>query len=1055
MFALVLGLQFFDTYLTNKSLYVIIYVQNHSNRVCKEENAMKIYAKILLLAAAFLTAAMLISCQKPAKTQKPPAADTSKADIEMIDPCAGVHMYVDGYCTECGKKYSSEGLEYKLSDDDRYYIVVGLGACTDKKITIPSYYNLKPVKEIADGAFSETKINEVLIPDTMTSIGECAFKNCRDLTSVNLPKSLTSIGKEAFFGCVSLSAKLEIPSKISAIEDGTFSGCGNVTSVMLPEGLTAIGNEAFSELRRIREITIPKNVTQIGRDAFEGCDLDKVHITSFNAWLAIEFENAASNPMFSLENEGAELVINGEAATSFVMGNEVKRIKSYTFAGCTSLINVKFSEKLEFIGEGAFYDCSLLQSAVLPDSLTYLGDSAFRGCTSLSNIRLPEALAEIKAFTFGGCDSVKSIKIPKSIRVIGKHSFYFCKKLSEIVYDGTLEEWGEVSKDTGWAKDTFNCKVCCTNGTQEINVSSAGLNYSKGGSNTLIVSGIGSCTDTEIHLAKEHEGKIIEGIGVGCFAGQKQITSVVIPDSVTSIADRAFADCSAIKSVTLPSSLTQISANVFLGCIQLTDIYFDGTKEDFNAIAKSERWYPHSGVFSVHCTNGDIEFGKDLDTSGFVFELSPNGDYYIVSRKDRCDLGDLVVIPGEYNGKPVKAIKKEGFKSLSATSVIIPEGIVRIEENAFDGASISYISIPSSMKHILKKAFDGHLTYVNITDLDSWCQISFDGLTSHPSYFGAGLLYNGAPLTSVKLGANVTRIGDYAFYMCDYITDVCIPFGVTHIGQYAFFECTSINKLELPNSLKSISNYAFAKCHGLSSVKIPSSVTYLSGYAFGGCATLSEMILPPNMTSFSGDISCSYLKALYIPKSIKNYGHVNPFQSCIRLTEIIYEGTTADWNKYLNKPLSEASSVHTVYCSDGLVVKGTTYPNYSLERQKSPDNTHYTVTGSGTCTNSIVIIDRTYQGLPVTEIADGAFEGASHSVIYIRDGITSIGSNAFKDCENLTYIRLPKTLKTIGENAFEGITDNVRITYGGTYDEWLQVSGSGTIEGVICSSEAS
>lgn len=141
-------------------------------------------------------------------------------------------------------------------------------------------------------------------------------------------------------------------------------------------------------------------------------------------------------------------------------------------------------------------------------------------------------------------------------------------------------------------------------------------------------------------------------------------------------------------------------------------------------------------------------------------------------------------------------------------------------------------------------------------------------------------------------------------------------------------------------------------------------------------------------------------------------------------------------------------SAYKVYCTDGIVNHGTIYPTYPFDRKLSTDGKHYVINGKGDCTDSGIVIDGTYNNLPVTEIADGAFEGEEHSIIYVCDGIASIGKNAFKNCKDTVYVRLPNTLKAIGDGAFDGIESTARIVFDGTIAEWNVISGS--FKGVVC-----
>ena len=1064
-------------------------------KIIREIKKMKKRTALVIIIAA-LCLILIPSCKRIPDTGI--TESTTSTATTSLDPCAGGHTYVDGFCTECGKEFISEGLEYTLSDDGTYYIVSGIGSCKDLRIVIPSRYNHKPVKEIGSFAFGKTAIHEITLPDGITVIKDQAFFRCESLTRINLPDSLEVIEKEAFKDCTSLFGELRIPEKITVIEDGTFSECQNIASVVLPKNLTSIGDEAFKGLYKLREISIPESLTHVGKDAFVGFRLDSVNITNFNAWCNIEFENVHSNPMVNSGRpaiKGAELVINGEAATAYVMGDEVKKINNYTFAGCSSLIKVVFSKNLEHIGNGAFYGCISLQEAILPDSLTYLGESAFSDCTKLSDIKIPQSITEIKSNAFSNCDSISSINIHKGISAIRESAFSGCDRISEILFDGNISEWEAIVKEADWSKNVINCTLKCSDATEIINRASLGLEYYLNAGGTLDVRGIGTCTDTEIYIPEYHEGRIVTNINSSAFGRNNQITKVVLPDSVVSVESYAFTDCknlkeiifgkgvvdiasysftgctslesivipdgvrymymstfdscTSMKSITLPSQLRQLSERTFSGCNSLTDIYYKGTKQQFESIKKYEPWAPGSDNYTIHCTDGDITQNGSDTSSKLYFELDASQTYYVVAGKGR-ETGSTIVIPSEYNGKPVKSIKEKAFEDdHSITAVFISEGVTKIEDRAFYNSGITEITLPTTLKSIGKFAFSQtKIESVNIKDIYSWCNISFLSMESNPASNGASLYVDGKRVVTVELDDRIQIIGSYQFAGLTDITHVKLGNGIKGIQNYTFSGCTNLKTVELPDGIKNIGNYAFSDCTSLTEFTIPHSLTYLGTNAFKNCSSLTEMIIPLNISSLSGQFeSCRNLKIVYISYRFGKLDNA-AFKSCTSLNKIIYDGTTARWNQILQTSMALNLSAYKVYCTDGIVNHGTVYQTYPFDRKLSTDGKYYVINGKGSCTDSGIVIDGTYNNLPVTEIADGAFEGEAHSLIYVCDGIASIGKNAFKNCKDTVYVRLPKTIKAIGEGAFEGIPDTARIVFDGTIAEWNAISGS--FKGVVC-----
>ena len=234
---------------------------------------------------------------------------TEAATTATLGPCAGGHSYVDGFCTECGKEFSSEGLEYKLSEDETYYIVSGRGSCNDKAIAVPSVYDQKPVREIGKAAFkSDLYMYSVILPDSVTVIGDEAFSECQSLYSVTLPNRLTKLGTGAFNGCTAMRS-IDIPKGITRIEDSTFKHCSMLKSVVIPDSVTEIGASAFSycyglsdftlpeglerieksafEKCKFEKLDIPKSLKYVAKDAFSSCNITTVNISSFPDWCSI------------------------------------------------------------------------------------------------------------------------------------------------------------------------------------------------------------------------------------------------------------------------------------------------------------------------------------------------------------------------------------------------------------------------------------------------------------------------------------------------------------------------------------------------------------------------------------------------------------------------------------------------------------------------------------------------------------------------------------------------------------------------------------------------
>ena len=204
------------------------------------------------------------------------------------------------------------------------------------------------------------------IPNSVTSIGDNAFYNCRRLTSLTIPNFVTSIGGRAFYDCQSLTS-LTIPDSVTSIGDSAFEDCFRLTSLTIPNSVTSIGDRAFGRCSRLTSLTISNSVTSIGSHAFSGCQ----SLTSLTIPSSVtSIGNSAFSCCFSL--------------TSLTIPNSVSSIGEMAFSRCESLNSLTIPNSVTSIGYGAFYKCRRLTSLTIPNSVTYMGKWALYECKSLN-----------------------------------------------------------------------------------------------------------------------------------------------------------------------------------------------------------------------------------------------------------------------------------------------------------------------------------------------------------------------------------------------------------------------------------------------------------------------------------------------------------------------------------------------------------------------------------------------------------------------------------------------------------------------------------------------
>ena len=352
--------------------------------------------------------------------------------------------------------------------------------------------------------------------------------------------------------------------------------------------------------------------------------------------------------------------------------------------------------------------------------------------------------------------------------------------------------------------------------------------------------------DIVIPKTVEFDGVVcnVTAIGMGAFWGHRGLTSVTIPNSVTTIGNNAFKSCS-LTSVTIPSSVTTIEYEAFSGCGGLTSI-------------------------TIPSSVTTIEYETFRDCRGLTSLTIPNS---------------------------VTTIGSEAFKGCSnLKSVTIPSSVTTIGYEAFDACgslTAVHISDLSAWCNIdfgiyySNPLFYAHKLYLNgelVTEL-----VIPNDITEIKNYAFTG--FNS--LTNVTIGNSVTAIGNRAFYGCTGLTSVTIPNSVTTIRESAFQDCTGLESVTIPNNVTTIGGYAFYDCSSLTSVNIPNSVTTIGDCAFTDCTSLESVNIGNSVTGieYYEFIGCNSLTSVVIGESVKTISY-KAFANCGNLADVYCYATS-------------------------------------------------------------------------------------------------------------------------------------------------------------------
>ncbi len=832
---------------------------------------------------------------------------------------------------------------------------------------LPFFYGYTPWQ------FSRSALTTVIISDSVTSIGNSAFKGCTGLKVLTIPANVDCVGSNehpAFVGCVN-------------IQKITFTGTGNwysyglngsqssyygyapwqfsrsaLTTVIISDGITSIGNSAFSGCIRLKELTVPAGINTVGSNenpAFFDCiNIQKITFTGTGNWYSYGID--CSHPSYYAYTPWQ---FSRSALTTVIISDSISSVDESAFEGCTGLKDLTIPanidsvvsnekpafegcvniSKMTFTGTGKWYSYSLNSSEA-----SYYAYTPWQFSRSaLTTVIISDSVTSIGYSAFKDCIGLKDLTIPANIDSVGSHE--------HLVFSG------------------------CVN-IENVTFTGSGAWYSYRASYIFTPWQLSRSALTTVHIS---DG--VSTIGDYAFNGCSSLTTVSIPQSITSIGYFAFYKCISLTSVTLPDSEISVGNYAFSGCTSLTELSISDSISKLGLYAFSgctglkELSLPIS--LSFVGSKNDTIFEGCVNINKIVFTAG-TGSWY------SNNLADFEYSPWQLSRS-------------SVISISLSEGVTSIEDHMFQGfTSLKFVNISGTVGYIGFAAFQDCTSLQSITVKENNMNYSsIDGVLFTKNKHTLLQYPEGKTESTYEIPNTVTSIRDYAFRDCTMLEVVVVPESFSTIGSYNFWGCTSLKYVVIPNTIRSIETYAFWGCTSLESVRIPDSVTSVGKSAFEGCTSLKSVIIPNSIKNIEIGVfrGCTSLVSINIPDSVTSIENF-AFCGCSSLTSVFLSGSVRSLGASVFR---DCTSLTSITLPDSVKLFGSSIFD-------------------GCTSLSTVIFPNSIKSLENNMFRDCT----SLNSLTIPNSVTSIGDGTFSGCTSLTSLTIPRSIVSIGTNAFEG-----------------------------------
>ena len=636
---------------------------------------------------------------------------------------------------------------------------------------------------------------------------------------------------------------------------------------------------------------------------------------------------------------------------------KVVRIGSSAFKECKSLQSVSIPNTITYISDYAFSYCSSLTSITIPNSVTNIGSNAFYYCSSLTSITIPNSVTSIGSYAFQYCSSLTSITIPNSVTSIGWSVFAYCSSLTSVTLPATI---------TSMETNTFGgCDMLRT-----INIIATDWSDILSGTINKLLTTKGSLSSNVVRRViingVEQKGHIIipsaiTSISAYALYGCKEITSVEVPTSVTSIGEQAFTEVAYLyMNATTPPTLANSNVVNNSGFIVLPDaatlaiyqtapVWKDLADRMITPDALQVREVSITADNTMSALHRVLGEANLLNTIKLKVHGTINSYDIMLIRNKMLNLRELDLSDAEvkacsyqyYTGYCTHDNKLEGyaFSELNLRVVHLPKnlteitncfnacpyldtvycqaGIQKIGNNTFKNSqALRYVEVKEGVKEIGEKAFY-QTTRLETLNLPS----SLETIGS------SAFQYSG--VKSITIPANVTTINSGAFKNGSLEYLAFAPNGkLTSIPANLFESQNSLKNIDWENSsITSIGNYAMQNCSSLKLGNFPKGLKSIGKYAFYQCTSIDSIVLPKRLETI-GEYAfqnCTNTQVIKISSSVKQIGNY-AFDGCSKVKRVY---------TYTVEPTSIQQQTFSCYKTADLYVPATSYYNYFYNTQWS------------------------------------------------------------------------------------------------------------------------